>query len=101
MVVMTRAKWRRPAARTVVRRRKKERSMSDVPDEVTEWCRAFATAAGVDPPSGNEIDDLLALAAVAAHASARQAAPITCWLAAKAGMSLDTALATAQTISDS
>jgi hypothetical protein len=75
--------------------------MSDVPDEVTAWCRAFATAAGVDPPTGQEIDDLLALAAIAAHASARQAAPITCWLAAKGGMSLEAALAAAQQISDS
>jgi len=75
--------------------------MSDVPDEVTEWCRAFATTAGVDPPTDKEIDDLLALAAIAAHASARQAAPITCWLAAKSGMTLDAALAAAQEISDS
>jgi hypothetical protein len=75
--------------------------VSDVPDEVVEWCRQFATAAGIDPPTDQEIDDLLALAAIAAHASARQAAPITCWLAAKAGMSLDAALTTARTISDS
>lgn len=74
--------------------------MADVPDEVTEWCRAFASAAGVEPPTDQEIDDLLALAAIAAHASARQAAPITCWLAAKGGMSLDAALALAQRASD-
>jgi hypothetical protein len=85
----------------VVRRRKKERFVSDVPNEVTEWCRRFAVAARVEPPTANEIDDLLALAAIAAHASARQAAPITCWLAAKAGVSLEAALATAQAISDS
>jgi hypothetical protein len=101
MVVMTRAKLRRLAPHAVVGRRKKERFVSDVPNEVTEWCRRFAVAAGVEPPTGNEIDDLLALAAIAAHASARQAAPITCWLAAKAGVSLDAALATAQAISDS
>jgi hypothetical protein len=74
--------------------------MADVPDEVVEWCRQFATAAGVDPPTDQEIDDLLALAAIAAHASARQAAPITCWLAARGGMSLADALSAAQTISD-
>ena len=44
--------------------------MSDVPDEVVEWCRAFAGAAGVEPPTEQEVDDLLALAGVAAHASA-------------------------------
>jgi hypothetical protein len=75
--------------------------MSDVPAEVTEWCRAFATAAGVDPPSDQEIDELLALAAIAAHAAARQAAPITCWLAARGGMTLDAALTAARSISDS
>jgi hypothetical protein len=74
--------------------------MADVPDEVVVWCRQFATAAGVDPPTDQEIDDLLALAAIAAHASARQAAPITCWLAARGGMSLADALSAAQTLSD-
>ena len=74
--------------------------MSDVPEEVTSWCAQFAAAAGVDPPTDQEIDDLLALAAIAAHASARQAAPLTCWLAAKAGMTLADALASAQRISD-
>jgi hypothetical protein len=75
--------------------------MSDVPVEVTQWCRAFAAAASVAPPTDQEVDDLLALAAIAAHASARQAAPLTCWLAARGGMSLDAALAAARTISDS
>jgi hypothetical protein len=75
--------------------------MSDVPDEVVEWCRSFAATAGVDPPSDQEIDDLLALAGIAAHASARQAAPITCWLAARGGMTLTAALAAARLISDS
>jgi len=74
--------------------------MSDVPDEVIDWCRSFSAAAGVDPPTDQEIDDLLALAAIAAHASARQAAPITCWLAARGGMALADALAAAQQISD-
>jgi len=74
--------------------------MADVPDEVIEWCRAFAFAARVDAPTEQEIDDLLALAAIAAHASARQAAPITCWLAAKGGLTLAEALAAAQAISD-
>jgi hypothetical protein len=75
--------------------------MADVPHEVTDWCRAFAAAAGVEPPTAQEIDDLLALAAVAAHASARQAAPITCWLAAKGGMTLEAATAAARQISES
>ena len=72
--------------------------MNDVPEEVTQWCGRFAAAAGVDPPTAAEIDDLLALAAIAAHASARQAAPITCWLAARGGMTVPEALAAAQSL---
>ena len=72
--------------------------MPDVPAEVVEWCGAFAEAAGVEPPTDQEIDDLLALAAIAAHASARQAAPITCWLAARGGMTVSAALAAAQRV---
>jgi hypothetical protein len=75
--------------------------MDDVPEAVTQWCERFATAAGVDPPSQQEVNDLLALAAIAAHASARQAAPITCWLAARGGMTLAAALGAARQISDS
>jgi hypothetical protein len=74
--------------------------MNDVPEEVLDWCRAFATTAGVDPPTDQEIDDLLALAGIAAHASARQSAPITCWLAARAGMAPSQAIATAQQLID-
>jgi hypothetical protein len=75
--------------------------MSDVPAEVVQWCDRFAAAAGVEPPTDKEIDDLLALAAVAAHASARQAAPITCWLAARGGMTPEAALSAARAISES
>jgi hypothetical protein len=74
--------------------------MSDVPEEATEWCREFAAAAGVDPPTRQEIDDVLALAGLAAHASVRQAAPITCWLAARAGIPLSQALASAREIAN-
>jgi hypothetical protein len=72
--------------------------MANVPDEVTQWCRRFAEAVGVDAPTEAEIDGVLTLAGVAAHASARQAAPVTCWLAAKAGITLDDALSSAQAL---
>jgi hypothetical protein len=72
--------------------------MPDVPDAVVQWCERFARAAGVDPPTDQEIDDLLSLAGIAAHASARQAAPITCWLAARGGMTLESALAAARSL---
>ena len=63
-----------------------------------EWTAAFAEAAGVPPPSAADIDQLLQLAAVAAHASERTAAPITCWIAALAGITPAEALALAETI---
>ena len=43
-----------------------------------EWVAAYAEAAGITPPSPADIDVLLQLAGVAAHASERTAAPITC-----------------------
>lgn len=57
-----------------------------------EWLAAFADAAGVDAPTADEIDALLELAGVAAHASERTAAPVTCWIAARAGLTPDAAL---------
>jgi hypothetical protein len=73
--------------------------MDDVPAEVITWCEQFAQEAGVPPPTASEIEDLLALAGVAAHASSRQSAPITCWLAATAGLGLGDALDIARRLS--
>ena len=50
-----------------------------------EWLRAFCAEVGVEPPSPAEIDQLLELAAVAAHSSERPAAPLACWAAGKTG----------------
>ena len=63
-----------------------------------EWLAAFAAAAGVEPPTAGEIATLLDLAGHAAHASERTAAPITCWLAATAGLSPGDALALAESL---
>jgi hypothetical protein len=52
-----------------------------------EWLTGFATLLGVDPPNGEQIRDLLTLAGEAAHASERIAAPVACWLVARAGLS--------------
>lgn len=49
------------------------------------WIRAFAERVGVEPPAPGEVDDLLELAATAAHASHRTAAPLACWLGGRAG----------------
>ena len=40
---------------------------------------------GVEAPSEAEFDDVLRLAAAAAHGSERQAAPVATWLAGKTG----------------
>ena len=56
-----------------------------------EWIAAYAERLGVPVPDDATIECLLALAGVAAHASERTAAPITCYLAGLAGIDLDTA----------
>jgi hypothetical protein len=59
---------------------------------MTEWLSRYAAALEVDAPTAEAIDQILRLAAVAAHATVRQAAPVACWLAAQAAVSLDEAL---------
>ena len=61
-----------------------------------EWVAAYAGQLGVEPPTAAEFTAILDLAAEAAHASDRIAAPVACWLAAKAGRSLDEGLALAR-----
>jgi hypothetical protein len=52
----------------------------------SEFLDAFAAEVGMPVPSAREIDELLELAGVAAHASERIAAPIACWIAGASGM---------------
>jgi len=47
---------------------------------------AVAEELGVDAPEEQDVEDLLAVASTAAHASERWAAPITCALVASAGL---------------
>jgi len=61
-----------------------------------EWLADFARRIGVPPPSEDEIEQLLALAGEAAHASERTAAPIACWLAGHSSMALPELLETAR-----
>ncbi len=72
--------------------------MSTLDPAVPTWLGAFAAELGVEPATEREIEELLALAAVAAHASARQAAPIACWLAARAGVTPAAARAAAERV---
>jgi hypothetical protein len=58
-----------------------------------EWLARYAAELGLVPPTEQEVELVLALAGVAAHASERTAAPVTCWLAARSGTSPQEALA--------
>ena len=60
-----------------------------------EWLARFAQALGAPAPTEEELDWILRLAGVAAHASARPAAPVACWMAGRAGVPLDRAIAVA------
>lgn len=68
---------------------------------VEEWIAAFAEACGQPTPDAATVETILDLAGVAAHASGRQAAPVTCWLAAVAGLSPQAALEMARSLDTS
>ena len=65
-----------------------------------ECITAFAREAGVERPSPQEVRELLELAGTAAHASERTAAPLACWVAGRAGLSLAELRAIAERIGD-
>jgi hypothetical protein len=69
-----------------------------MPPTAEHWIEAYAEAVGMPAPTATETAAILQLASVAAHASERRAAPIACWLAAAAGVSLDEALALAEAV---
>jgi len=63
-----------------------------------EWLAAYAEKLGTAPPSTDEFKLALDLAAEAAHASDRVAAPLACWVAARAGVELEDALRAAREV---
>ena len=63
-----------------------------------EWIESYAKRLSVAPPSSDEFKAILDLAAEAAHASERVAAPVACWVSARAGVSLEEALAAARAV---
>lgn len=65
-----------------------------------EWIAAYAVELDLEPPTAAEFAVILELAAEAAHASERTAAPAACWLGAKAGRSLEESLAAARRVSE-
>ena len=65
-----------------------------------QWVEQFARKIGADPPSASEFEEILKLAAEAAHASERTAAPVACWIAGRMGMPLAELLQLAEGIGD-
>lgn len=63
-----------------------------------EWIDGFAAALGTTPPGDDEVGTILDLAGEAAHASERTAAPVTCWMAAVAGLTPAEALQVARRV---
>jgi len=57
----------------------------DPQTSAAEWAARFAAELGTTPPTAEEVEDLLALAGLAAHASERTAAPLSTWLAGRSG----------------
>lgn len=63
-----------------------------------EWIEAYADRLGSEAPTPQEFSLLLDLAAEAAHSSERVAAPVACWVAARAGTTPQDALDAARGI---
>lgn len=63
-----------------------------------EWLSAFSSRLGRPAPTPAEVEVLLELAGVAAHASQRIAAPIACWLVGSADLPAEAALELAREI---
>jgi len=64
------------------------------------WLDRYTAVLGLPPVTEDEVESLLTLAGVAAHASERTAAPITCYLAALSKEPLSQALAAARELAD-
>jgi hypothetical protein len=64
------------------------------------WLAAYAERLETEPPTAAEFAALLDLAGVAAHSSQRVAAPVACWLAARAGVDPGRALDLAREVAD-
>jgi hypothetical protein len=57
-----------------------------------DWLAAYADKLGLPAPTKDELKAVLDLAGEAAHSSERIAAPVACWLAARAGVELEQAM---------
>jgi hypothetical protein len=66
-----------------------------------EWIERFAAEVRGEPPTEEEFNAMLDLAAVAAHASERVAAPVACWIGGASDRSLEELQAIAERIAPS
>ena len=64
----------------------------------TQWVAAYAEKLGIEAPTKEEFTSVLDLAGEAAHSSERVAAPVACWLAARAGADLEEAMRLAREV---
>ena len=64
-----------------------------------EWIEEFCAQIGMPPPTEDETEAILRLAAIAAHASERTAAPVACWIAGGSGKPLAELAAAAEGVS--
>ncbi len=62
------------------------------------WISAYAGKLGTSAPTEEEWDVILDLAGEAAHSSERIAAPLACWLAARAGVGPERAIELAREV---
>jgi hypothetical protein len=53
-----------------------------------QWIQEFCEEIGMPAPTEEETEAILRLAAVAAHASERTAAPVACWIGGASGKPL-------------
>ena len=53
-----------------------------------DWIQDFCEEIGMPTPSEEDVQAILRLAAIAAHASERIAAPIACWVGGSSGKPL-------------
>jgi hypothetical protein len=65
-----------------------------------EWVEKFAKEIGAERPSREAFDEILKLAAEAAHSSERTAAPVACWIAGRAGAPLSQSIEVAERIGE-
>ncbi len=64
------------------------------------WLDRYAAALGIPPVSDEDFEALLTISGVAAHASERKAAPVSCYLVACSGLPIADALDVARRLAD-